>query len=57
MTTNKIEQITRLAKTSAAFMKNVAQRSVNKENYLLSDKTDNEVILQDGIMWLNIIHL
>ncbi|MCC6374240.1 MAG: alpha/beta fold hydrolase [Moraxellaceae bacterium] len=50
MTTNKIEQITRLAKTSAAFMKNVAQRSVNKENYLLSDKTDNEVILQDGIM-------
>jgi hypothetical protein len=32
MTTNKIEQITRLAKTSAAFAKNLLQRRVNKEN-------------------------
>lgn len=50
MTTNKIEQVTRLAKTSAAFVKNAVQRRVNKDNYILSDKTDNEVIFQDGIM-------
>jgi polyhydroxyalkanoate synthase len=50
MTTNKIEQATRLAKTSAAFVKNAVQRRVNKDNYILSDKTDNEVIFQDGIM-------
>ena len=50
MTTNKIEQITRLAKTSAAFAKNLLQRRVNKEDYLLSDKTENDVVFQDGIM-------
>lgn len=50
MTTNKIEQITRLAKTSAAFAKNLLQRLVNKEDYLLSDKTENDIIFQDGIM-------
>ena len=41
MTTNKIEQVSRLAKTSAAFLKNAVQRRVNKQDYILSDKTDN----------------
>ena len=50
MTTNKIEQVSRLAKTSAAFMKNLVQRRLHKENYILSDKTENEVIFQDEIM-------
>ncbi|MCB1674328.1 MAG: alpha/beta fold hydrolase [Pseudomonadales bacterium] len=50
MTTSKIEQLSRLAKTSAAFAKNMVQRQVNKEKYLLLDKTDNQVIFQDGIM-------
>ena len=50
MTTNKFEQATRLAQTSAAFVKNVVQRRLNKDNYILSDKTDNEVIFSDGIM-------
>ena len=50
MTTSKIEQATRFAKTSAAFVRNAVQRRINKENYILSDKTDNEVIFQDGIM-------
>lgn len=50
MTTSRIERASRLAKTSAAFVKNVVQRRVNKEHYILSDKTVNEVILRDGIM-------
>ncbi len=50
MTTSKIEQATRFAQTSAAFVRNAVQRRINKENYILSDKTDNEVIFQDGIM-------
>ncbi|HNP03130.1 MAG TPA: alpha/beta fold hydrolase, partial [Agitococcus sp.] len=50
MTTNKIEQVSRLAKTSAAFLKNAVQRRVNKQDYILSDKTENEVIFQDDIM-------
>ncbi|MCB1660132.1 MAG: alpha/beta fold hydrolase, partial [Pseudomonadales bacterium] len=50
MTTSRIEQLSRLAKTSAAFAKNMVQRQVNKEKYLLLDKTDNQVIFQDGIM-------
>ncbi|PTQ89519.1 alpha/beta fold hydrolase [Agitococcus lubricus] len=50
MTTNKFEQATRFAKTSAAFMKNAVQRRVNKQNYILADKTENDVIFRDGIM-------
>lgn len=50
MTTNKFEQVSRLAQTSAAFLRNAVQRRLNKQNYLLSDKTENDVIFQDDIM-------
>lgn len=50
MSASRIERASRLAKTSAAFVKNAVQRRVNKERYILSDKTENEVIFRDGIM-------
>jgi polyhydroxyalkanoate synthase len=50
MSTSRIERASRLARTSAAFVKNVVQRRVNKAQYILSDKTENEVIFRDGIM-------
>lgn len=47
---SRVERASRLARTSAAFVKNAVQRRVNKQNFILSDKTVNEVIFQDGIM-------
>lgn len=50
MRTSRIERASRLARTSAAFVKNAIQRRVNKEQYILSDKSEHEVIFRDGIM-------
>ncbi len=50
MKTSRIERASRLVRTSAAFMKNAVQRRVNKDRYILSDKTEYDVILRDGIM-------
>ena len=47
---SRVERATRLARTSAAFVKNAVERRSNKQKYILSDKSDNEVIFSDGIM-------
>ena len=41
MTTSKIEQATRFAQTSAAFVRNAVQRRINKENYIQNGSTSD----------------